>query len=205
MSTVGSPGVDSVIRAPGVRKETGWSRGSGGSGESSRVDNPRDMTETRIELLHKELTGSIISAFYEAYNELRYGFLEAIYAEAMARLLRKRGHSVEREVMAHVWFQGDIIGVQRLDMIVDEKVVIEIKSTHDLALAAHRQLLSYLRGTGLELGLLLHFGPEAKFHRIISTVRPDSRIGGAPLDPPDPRVPPRDAVPDAVTAPIVPD
>ena len=159
-----------------------------------------NMSETRVELLHKELTGSIISAFYEAYNELRYGFLEAIYAEAMARLLRKRGHTVEREVMAHVWFQGDIIGVQRLDMIVDEKVVLEIKSTHDLALAAHRQLLSYLRGTGLELGLLLHFGPEAKFHRIIST-----RIRGSPTDLPDPRVPPVDAVPDAVTAPIRPD
>ena len=158
------------------------------------------MSETRVELLHKELTGSIISAFYEAYNELRYGFLEAIYAEAMARLLRKRGHTVEREVMAHVWFQGDIIGVQRLDMIVDEKVVLEIKSTHDLALAAHRQLLSYLRGTGLELGLLLHFGPEAKFHRIIST-----RIRGSPTDLPDPRVPPVDAVRDAVTAPIRPD
>ena len=150
------------------------------------------MTETRIELLHRELTGSIISAFYEAYNELRYGFLEAIYTEAMARLLRKRGHTVEREVMAHVWFQGDIIGVQRLDMIVDEKVVIEVKSTHDLAHAAHRQLLSYLRGTGLELGLLLHFGPEAKFHRIIST-KPAPIRGDSP-DPPDPRVPPDDAV-----------
>ena len=60
---------------------------------------------------------------------------------------------------------------QRLDMIVDDKVIIEVKSTLELHRANHRQLRSYLQGTRLEVGFLLHFGPKAKFYRIVSTNR----------------------------------
>jgi GxxExxY protein len=126
----------------------------------------------QIELLHGELTRSVIGVFYDVYNELRYGFLESVYVEAMVRLLRKKGHLVEREVRADVYFQGEVIGHQRLDLVVDGKLVVEVKSTYDLSPVHHRQLVSYLRGTGLELGLLLHFGPEAKFYRTICTLRP---------------------------------
>lgn len=122
-------------------------------------------------LLHSELTESIIGAFYVVYNELRYGFLEQIYVEALVRVLRRKGLIVEREVMVPVAFQGETIGLQRLDLLVEGKVVIEVKSTHALPASSHRQLLSYLRGTGLEVGLLLHFGPEAQFHRTVCTTR----------------------------------
>ncbi|MEO5568042.1 MAG: GxxExxY protein [Gemmatimonadaceae bacterium] len=132
--------------------------------------------EYRVELLHGELTKSVIGAFYVVYNELRYGFLEAIYVEALARLLRRKGHNVVWEASANVYFQGEVIGVQRLDLIVDGKLIIEVKSTHDLSPSAHRQLLSYLRGTGVELGLLLHFGPEAKFYRTICSPRPAAKV-----------------------------
>jgi GxxExxY protein len=131
------------------------------------------MTNSKktIELLHADLTESIIGAFYEVYNELRYGFLEQIYVEALVRVLRAKGHFVEREVLVPVHFRDDVIGLQRLDLLIDGKVVVEVKSTHDLAKACHRELLSYLRGTGLEVGLLLHFGPEAQFHRTVCTTR----------------------------------
>ena len=125
-----------------------------------------------IRLVEGALTQSIIGAFFDVYNQLDYGFLEAIYAEALSRELIRRGHCVEREVMVKVCFKGDVVGVQRIDMLVDHKVVLEIKSTHDLAQTSHRQLLAYLRGSHLQIGLLLHFGPKPEFYRIISTRSP---------------------------------
>jgi GxxExxY protein len=120
-------------------------------------------------LLEETLTRSIIGAFYEVYNTLGYGFLEHLYVLAMEQELTARGHRVSRQVSIPVFYKGKQLGCQRLDMIVDDKVVIEIKSTFDLHPAAHRQLRSYLQGTRLQLGFLLHFGPEAKFYRVVST------------------------------------
>jgi GxxExxY protein len=120
-------------------------------------------------LLEETLTRSIIGAFYEVYNALGFGFLEHLYVLALEQELLARGHKVSRQVSVPVFYKGTQLGSQRLDMIVDDKVIIEIKSTFDLHPAAHRQLRSYLQGTRLELGLLLHFGPEPKFYRVVST------------------------------------
>ena len=120
-------------------------------------------------LLEETLTRSIIGAFYEVYNTLGFGFLEHLYVLAMEQELIARGHKVSRQVSVPVFYKGRELGSQRLDMIVDDKVVIEIKSTFDLHSAAHRQLRSYLQGTKLQLGFLLHFGPEARFYRVVST------------------------------------
>ena len=120
------------------------------------------------ELIEKELTRSVIGAFYETYNTLGYGFLESVYASALERELVARGHRVSREHAVLVIYKGEQIGVQRMDMVVDDKLVVELKSTPVLAPTATRQLLNYLRGTSLRVGLLLHFGPEPKFHRVVS-------------------------------------
>lgn len=66
-----------------------------------------------------------------------------------------------------VSYKGEPLGLQRLDMIVDSKVIVETKSTYDLPKAAQRQVLNYLRATKLQVGLLLHFGPEANFYRVV--------------------------------------
>ena len=118
-------------------------------------------------LLQETLTRSIIGAFFEVYNALGYGFLEHLYAKALERELLARGHRVVRELMVRVMYKGEELGVQRLDMVVDDLVVIETKSTYALDKSAARQLYSYLRGTNLEVGLLLHFGPQAKFQRVV--------------------------------------
>jgi GxxExxY protein len=124
------------------------------------------MTTRRIVGLADEaLTRSIIAAFFEVYNTLGYGFLESVYAEALARELRRRGHRVEREVSVKVWFKGQLIARQRVDMLVDDKVIVEIKSGLTLPITGSRQLYNYLRGTDKEVGLLLHFGPEPRFYR----------------------------------------
>jgi GxxExxY protein len=120
-----------------------------------------------MNFLEREITHDIIGAFYDVYNALGFGFLEHVYMLALERELVARGRSVRREVSVPVMYKGDILAHHRLDMIVDEKVVVESKSTYVLPPASQRQLLNYLRATGLEVALLLHFGPEARFYRVV--------------------------------------
>lgn len=82
-----------------------------------------------------------------------------------------RGHRVARELSVSVFYKGDAIATQRLDLVVDEKRVLEVKSTSELHKAAIRQLFNYLRATRLEVGLLLHFGPEPKFFGVVYSNR----------------------------------
>lgn len=124
------------------------------------------MTTKRIVGLAEEaITRAIIGAFFEVYNTLGYGFLESVYVEAMARELRRLGHRVDREVIVHIWYKGEVIARQRVDMIVDGKVIVEVKAGLALHSTAPRQLFNYLRATDKEVGLLLHFGPEPKYFR----------------------------------------
>lgn len=120
----------------------------------------------RNELLDERLTYSIIGAFFEVYNTLGFGFMERVYAMALERELRSRGHRVGREVYVPVFYKGEELTRQRLDMVADGRVVVEIKSTLHLHPAAERQLYNYLHATTLRTGLLLHFGPEAKHYRV---------------------------------------
>ncbi len=119
------------------------------------------------ELKEGETTGAIVGAFYAVYNGLGYGFMESLYMAALERELRDRGHGVGREVYVPVKYRGVELGRQRLDMVVDEKVVVEAKATEILHPNASRQLFAYLRATRLEVGLLLHFGPRPRFHRVV--------------------------------------
>ena len=118
------------------------------------------------ELPIERLTYSVIGAFYAAYNELGFGFLEHIYKRALELELTARGHRVRREVFVQVRYKGDDIGWQRLAFVVDDILVIEVKSTRMLEPNATRQLFNYLKATNLRAGLLLHFGPKANVYRI---------------------------------------
>lgn len=131
------------------------------------------------ELIAEKLTESIIGVFYVVYNTLGFGFLESLYLNALEYELVARGHWVEREVNVQVKYKGRVLGTQRIDMIVDGTVVIEVKSTAELHRSATRQLYNYLRATNLEVGLLLHFGPEAKF---IPQVCPNDRRATSDAD-----------------------
>ena len=82
----------------------------------------------RHELLEERLSHSVIGAFYEVYNTLGFGFLEHIYVMALERELLARGHEVGREVSVPIMYKGELLGNQRLDMIVDRKLVVETKS-----------------------------------------------------------------------------
>lgn len=122
---------------------------------------------TDIALIERDITRDVIGSFYEVYNALGFGFLEYVYSLALERELKARGRLVEREVLIPVMYKGEPLTSQRVDMIVDEKVVVEIKSTYVLPSVARRQTLNYLCATTLEVALLLHFGPEARFYRLV--------------------------------------
>jgi GxxExxY protein len=119
----------------------------------------------RRELVEGELTKAVIGTFFDVYNHLGFGFLERLYVMAIERELLAQGHRVGREVAVPVFYKGDHLGFQRIDMIVDDVLIVEVKSTQVLHASASRQVYSYLRATSLEVGLLLHFGPEPKFYR----------------------------------------
>lgn len=121
-----------------------------------------------LELLHRDLTHDILTAFYETYNTLGYGFVESLYAAALERELRAAGRAVAREYAVHVMYKGEALGFQRIDVLVDDLVVVEVKAGPAVPPFAERQLMNYLRGTNLEVGLLLHFGPKPSFRRVVS-------------------------------------
>ena len=108
-------------------------------------------------------TRAIIGGFYAVYSELGFGFLESIYARALQQVLTERGMHVDREFPAPVFFRGQRLGVHRVDMLVDRRIIVEIKSAEFLAPTAKRQLRNYLTALNLNVGLILHFGPKPEF------------------------------------------
>lgn len=118
-------------------------------------------------LLEERTTRSIIASFHEVHRTLGFGYRERIYLLTLERDLVAKGHRVDREVAVMVYYKGEPLARQTIDMIVDEKVVVEGKASERLHPAAGPQLFSYLCSTDLEVGLLLHFGREAKFKRFI--------------------------------------
>lgn len=120
-----------------------------------------------MELLERDLTQSVIGGFYEVYDALGHGFLERIYQAALEEELRWRGLRVERQVPVMVCYKGTQLGMQRVDMIVERVLVVEIKASRDLPSTACRQLLNYLKATRLEVGLLFHFGIRPDFERVV--------------------------------------
>jgi GxxExxY protein len=113
------------------------------------------------------LTEKIIGVFYEVYNELGFGFLESVYREAMRIALGQAGLPVEVEVLVPVSFRGSLVGVFRADLVVDGRVVIELKTAESISKAHEAQVLHYLRASTMEIGLVMNFGPDAKFRRIV--------------------------------------
>ena len=116
--------------------------------------------------MHGKVTESVIDSFHVTYNKLDFGFLENVYCGALMLELRRRGQSVAREVLIPVFYDGVQVARYKADFIVDEVVLVEVKSAEFLNRNDTRQLMNYLRATKLEVGLLLHYGPKPKFYRL---------------------------------------
>jgi GxxExxY protein len=121
----------------------------------------------QCKLLEAGLVHSIVGGFFDVYNYYGYGLSERVYAGALTCELRNRGHVVVRELIVNVRYKGRDVAGQRLDMVVDDRVIIENKAAEKVSSADRMQLISYLRATSFEVGVLLHFGPVARFERYI--------------------------------------
>ena len=120
-------------------------------------------------LLEGHLTGIIIRAFFRVYDRLGYGFLEQVYCRALAIELRKEGVDVVLEAPIDVWYDGECVGKYRTDLLVESRVVVEVKASEFLTQPNRKQSLNCLRASTCEVGLLLHFGPKARFERRVFT------------------------------------
>lgn len=119
--------------------------------------------------LHSDITEKIIKAFFIVYNYLGYGFLEKVYENAMMIELRKMGLKCENQKPLKVYYYNDEIGSYFADIIVEEKVIVELKAAESLVIDNELQLVNYLKATDIEVGLLLNFGKKPEFKRRVLT------------------------------------
>jgi len=127
-----------------------------------------DTAQTNADnFLFGELSGIILGCFYRVYDRLGFGLLESVYKNALAKELTKAGVAFEREVAIDVWDDGEKIGHFKADFVVENKMILEVKSSQMIVDSDRKQLLNYLRSSDVEVGLLLHFGPKAFFQRMI--------------------------------------
>jgi GxxExxY protein len=130
---------------------------------------------------HQEVTDRVIGVFYDVYNELGYGFLESVYREAMRLALTQAGLRVGVEVPINVAFRGAVIGVFRADLIVNDVVLLELKTCEGLGQQHEAQTMNYLRATNIEVALLMNFGPEPKFRRILLDNEKKRSVSSVPI------------------------
>jgi len=118
-------------------------------------------------LLHGDLTEKIIGCFYEVYNELGAGYLESVYEKALMIVLNEGSLEAKNQCDVPVFFRGIDIGQFKADIIVEGKVILELKCARTLNDAHAAQLINYLKATGIPVGLLLNFGNTPSFKRLV--------------------------------------
>lgn len=122
--------------------------------------------------LFPELSRTIIKCFYDAYNTLGYGFLENVYENSMAIELRKSGLSVVQQAPINVYYDNAIVGEYFADIIVENKIILELKAAESISEAHKIQLLNYLKASKITAGYILNFGPRATYKRQVFTGKP---------------------------------
>jgi GxxExxY protein len=120
--------------------------------------------------LHSDITKKIIGAAMKVHSTLGNGFQEVIYQRALALEMRQQGLSFQRELEMQVFYAGEEIGTRRVDFLVEEKVVVELKAISKLEDVHLAQAINYLEAYQLEVGLLLNFGAKSlEYRRVVNT------------------------------------
>jgi GxxExxY protein len=118
---------------------------------------------------HNEITDKVIKAFYNVYNELGFGFLENVYQNALYIELINNQLKVEAQRIIKVYYQNHIVGNYKADLVVNDTIILELKSVEYLVEEHELQLINYLKATQIEIGLLLNFGRKPQIKRKIFT------------------------------------
>jgi GxxExxY protein len=122
--------------------------------------------ELKTELKHEAITREVIGSAFEVINELGAGFLESVYEKALLLALRQKGLAAVAQSPAHVMFRGECVGEFYADILVEEKVIVELKAVKAIAPEHQAQIINYLNATGIEVGLLINFGnPKLEYKR----------------------------------------
>ncbi len=117
-------------------------------------------------LIHSEITEVVIGCAFEVINELGAGFLESVYEKALLLALRQKGLSAIAQHPIRVNFRGECVGDFFADLLVEGKVVVELKAVKAIAPEHRAQIINYLKATGIEVGLLINFGnPKLEYER----------------------------------------
>ena len=120
-------------------------------------------------VIYRDLSYQVMQAVFEVHNTLGPGFAESVYEEALAYELELRDIPFERQQVVTVRYKGRVVGTHRLDLVVDGKILLELKAVSALTDVFKQQTLSYLKATGLKLGILVNFGaPRVKYIRIVN-------------------------------------
>ncbi len=109
-------------------------------------------------MLYENLTKIILESCFEVSNELGIGFVESVYQNALLISLRQKGLKAEKEVVLNVKFRGLPVGEFKVDILVEDKVIVELKAVNALASEHKAQTINYLKASGIEVGLLVNFG-----------------------------------------------
>lgn len=117
------------------------------------------------DMKHNNVTETIIGAAYSVHNALGFGFLEKVYENSLALELRKSGLKVEQQRPVPVRYEGELVGDYVADVIVEDKVIVEVKALSALEPVHEVQLVNYLKATGIEVGLLINFGRKVEVKR----------------------------------------
>ena len=115
-----------------------------------------------------DITYQINGAVFEVNRILGHGFLERVYRNALLIELRKRGLKAESEVPIQVQYKGELVGDYFADIVVEDRIILELKSIEKLQPVHEAQLLNYLKATGIQIGLLINFThPKAEIKRMV--------------------------------------
>lgn len=139
--------------------------------DTNRTDGTNDMGGDRNpdRVVYRDLSYRIMEAVFEVHNALGPGFAESVYEEALTHELEIRGIPFERQKVVTISYKQRTVGTQRLDLVIDGKVILEPKAVSVLTDAFRQQTLSYLKATDLKLGILINFGtPRVEYTRIVN-------------------------------------
>ncbi len=121
-------------------------------------------------IIYKDLSYDIVKAAFEVHNHLGPGLLEKLYERALIIELQERGYKVEQQKMIVAKYKDQIIGKHILDLIVNDKIILELKAVKEVLPIHKQQALSYLKATGLHLALVINFGASrVQSHRVVNT------------------------------------
>ncbi len=126
------------------------------------------MATNEKEIIHKDLAYQVIGLAMEVHSGLGYGFLEKVYENALMVLFRREGIQAKQQSPINVFFEGQIVGDYFSDILVEDKIIVELKSVEKIIDVHKAQALNYLRATGLRLAILLNFGKERlEYERLV--------------------------------------